>query len=211
MVRERWGLSCPKHKVEINGEMLISRTVRLLKENGITDIWITSHDASYEIPGIKRYEPIDNQFKIDQFWACIPIWEGQQKVIFLFGDVYFSEVAMKTICSHTVDGYAYFQRTKASKITGKRWKEGFAFVVENIDKFKKACEFLHNDAKNELPEMHHNISAYLEGKPIADYLTHWREIGPHGVEIDDETDDFDNSRDLINWRKYTKIDNKALL
>jgi hypothetical protein len=40
---------------------------------------------------------------------------------------------------------------------------------------------------------------------VADYHTKWAGIGPHGVEIDDETDDFDMISDLARWRKYTGI------
>jgi choline kinase len=201
---ERWSLPVPKHKTIINGEPLINRTVRLLKKNRISDIWITSHDSTYSIPGTKRFEPANNQYKIDQFWACRSIWENQSRIIFLYGDVYFSEQAIETICDYCVDNYAYFQRTKGSEITGKKCKEGFAFKVENIGKFKTACEFLHNDAKSGLVEMNHNLSAYLEGMPRANYCLDYYGIGPHGVEIDDETDDFDCESDVETWKEYTK-------
>jgi hypothetical protein len=201
---ERWSLPIPKHKTEINGEPLINRTVRLLLKSGVSDIWITSHNTTYEIPGSQRYEPVNNRYKIDQFWACLPLWENQDKVIFLYGDVYFSEQAIETICDYCVDDFAYFQRTQGSEITGKKCKEGFAFKVKNIDKFKKACEFLHNDAENGLVEMNHNLSAYLEGYPVANFCMHYYGIGPHGVEIDDETDDFDCPGDVEVWKEHTR-------
>ena len=201
---ERWGLPVPKHKTEINGEPLINRTVRLLQKNDVSDIWITSHDSSYSIPGSQRYEPIDNRYKIDQFWACEPIWQNQAQVVFLYGDVYFSEQAIETICDYCVDDYAYFQRTLGSEITGKGGKEGFGFKVKNIYKFKMACEYLHRNAEKGIVEMNHNLSAYLEGLPVADFCTHYYGIGPHGVEIDDETDDFDCPGDVEVWKEHTR-------
>ena len=40
---KRWNnyIGIPKHLIEINGEPILARTVRLLKENGIDDIVIT--------------------------------------------------------------------------------------------------------------------------------------------------------------------------
>ena len=45
----------PKHLIEIGGETLLARTVRLLRENDArADIVITSHDPRYEVPGARR-------------------------------------------------------------------------------------------------------------------------------------------------------------
>ena len=39
-----------KHKAltEINGEVLVERTIRLLEENGITNWWISSNDFTFK-------------------------------------------------------------------------------------------------------------------------------------------------------------------
>ena len=58
----------PKHLIEIGGETLLGRTVRLLKEGDPNcDVIITSHDSRYEIPGAQRHEPLNNDLKIDRF------------------------------------------------------------------------------------------------------------------------------------------------
>ena len=46
----RWNnyLGIPKHLIEINGETLLARTTRLLKENGIKNYIITSSDERYK-------------------------------------------------------------------------------------------------------------------------------------------------------------------
>lgn len=66
---KRWGdyLGIPKHLVKINGEPLIARTVRLLKENGVTDIIITSRDSRYDFEGTTRIAQSVRDCEIDRF------------------------------------------------------------------------------------------------------------------------------------------------
>lgn len=89
---KRWGdyLGIPKHLVKINGEPLIARTVRLLKENGVTDIIITSRDSRYDFEGTTRIAQSVRDCEIDRFeestlstrgdrcmlhlWRCILYW-----------------------------------------------------------------------------------------------------------------------------------------
>ena len=58
----------PKHFIEVNGETLLARTVRLLRENDPScEVIITSHDSRYEVAGARRYEPKHNVLEIDRF------------------------------------------------------------------------------------------------------------------------------------------------
>ena len=51
----------PKHLALIDGEPVIKRTVRLIKETDPTsEVIITSHDERYEVEGASRYEPKNN-------------------------------------------------------------------------------------------------------------------------------------------------------
>ena len=42
-----WNWSTPKQLVKINGERLVERTIRLLGENGVKDIAISSNDSQF--------------------------------------------------------------------------------------------------------------------------------------------------------------------
>lgn len=56
----RWGnyLDRPKHFIEIDGETILHRTVRLLNENGITDVHVVGgRDPRYLIAGSELYLP----------------------------------------------------------------------------------------------------------------------------------------------------------
>jgi hypothetical protein len=122
-------------------------------------------------------------------------------VVFLYGDVYFSDAAMDIILRTSPVDYAYFQRTKGSRTTGKTWKEGFAMSVKDVGSFLGALELLRKKiGLGAIRDCHHLVQGYLEEGRTDDY---WG-IGPHGVEIDDETDDFDVPEDIEIWLDHTK-------
>ena len=84
----------PKHFIEIDGETLLARTVRLLRENDArADIVITSHDPRYEVPGARRYEPQNNHLEIDRFTEELIA----DDVCFLYGDTFYSESVIQKI------------------------------------------------------------------------------------------------------------------
>lgn len=101
----RWNnyLGVPKHLIELNGETLLGRTTRLLQENGITDYVITCEDPRYA-----QYGPTAAQTKhdceIDRFEESLV--DGP--VCYLYGDVYYSDYAMKTIVNAETDNILFF-------------------------------------------------------------------------------------------------------
>lgn len=129
----------PKALTEINGEMLIDRTLRLLKENGIPyeKIYISSdylpfkekaqllnHDNNY------RYE----NGKLNGYWldAFYPFFPENTKVTYLFGDVYYSNEGIKTIINKDVNVNTLF-----GSLIGvlKSWQEPLAYKVINYKEF----------------------------------------------------------------------------
>jgi hypothetical protein len=198
---KRWNHPTPKHLITLNDEVLLHRTVRQLKSRAVTDLWVTSHDVRYEITGVNRFEPENNEFQIDQFYACSPLWRHHGPVVFLYGDVYFSEAAMDTILGSITNSYLYFQRTHGSKVTGKIWKEGFAMKVANTELFYHALATLrHLIVTRAIEHAHHQVQGYLEGNGTGHY---WG-LGPHGIEIDDETDDFDSPEEVTQWLHHVR-------
>ena len=49
----------PKQMAKINGEMIVERTIRLLRQNGVKDICITSNDARFDAFGVPRLEHVN--------------------------------------------------------------------------------------------------------------------------------------------------------
>ena len=120
---KRWHnyLDLPKHLVEIGGEPIIGRTVRLLKENGITDIIITARDERYNFAD--RQPQSDRDCEIDRFDE--KVIEECNEICYLYGDVYYSEEAIKMIINTPVDDCLFFGSTA----------EIFAIKIMNIPFF----------------------------------------------------------------------------
>lgn len=108
----RWNnyQNIPKHFIEINGETLLGRTVRLLNEKDQdAKVLITSHDPRYDIPGATRYEPKNNVLEIDRFTRELI----EDDVCFLYGDTYYSDDAMDQIVNLEADDMLFFGNEKA--------------------------------------------------------------------------------------------------
>lgn len=100
----------PKHLIEIDGEILIERTVRLLnKYDEEAKVIITSHDKRYEFPGSTRYEPKNNNLEIDRFTEELI----EDNICFLYGDTYYSSDAIKKIISTPVEDLLFFGNEKS--------------------------------------------------------------------------------------------------
>ena len=95
----------PKHLIEIGGETLLARTVRLLRENdALADIVITSHDPRYEVSGARRYEPQNNHLEIDRFTEELIA----DDVCFLYGDTFYSESVIQKIADTPAEKLLFF-------------------------------------------------------------------------------------------------------
>lgn len=136
----------PRQLSEINGEILIDRTIRLLKENGIEDILITSHDKRFDKYG-KRYEPLHNDYdpiKRTGYWLnAFPIELLKEPICFLFGDVYYTDKAIKTIVEKETDGTLFFCTYKnTNPFYIKPHDEPLAYKVVDYELFKKHIDIV---------------------------------------------------------------------
>jgi len=128
---KRWNNydNIPKHFVIINGETVLSRVVRLIRQYDTeADVIITSHDQRYEVEGARRYEPKNNVLEIDRFTEELI----EDNMCFLYGDTYYSEEAMQRIVNMKVDDIHFFGNGKsivAIKITDA---ELFRYHVNNV-------------------------------------------------------------------------------
>lgn len=107
----RWNnhLGIPKHLAEINGEPIIYRTVRLLRDLTDGEIIVTSHDERYEFKGSRRHEPLNNRLEIDRFTEELI----EDDICFLYGDTYYTESALKTIICTKTEDMIFFGNSKS--------------------------------------------------------------------------------------------------
>lgn len=135
----------PRHLSVVNGEELVERTIRLLKENGITDISISSNNPVFEKFGV----PI---LKHDNLYNCMwhDIEEGEwfncfyptnEAVCYIFGDVFYSDEAIKKIVETETDDIEFFGSKKPfAKNYIKDHEEPFALKVANQKHLHEAIE-----------------------------------------------------------------------
>jgi choline kinase len=127
----RWGeyLGIPKHLAEVEGEPVLYRTVRLLKQNGVSEIIIVGPmDLRYKLDDVNLFVPVKHPeyADADKFLSSEILWNTNGRTITLFGDVFFSEEAITKIISCNRETWTVFGRQFGSIFTGTKYGEIFA-------------------------------------------------------------------------------------
>lgn len=194
---KRWNnfLGIPKHLITIDNETLINRIYRQFRDF-TDDIVILSADERYRVGDAILEAPLQgNWLDFGKIYSSHHLWSDQRTII-VFGDVYFTDEAVKKIVSNQ-DQYKFFMRKGPSKYTGKGHKEIFAFAFSGgmNEKIKQHIQELVNKKQGGAGAwriyLHiHNI------KHPRDYFN-----SDGYIEINDWTDDFDYPEDLLKWQK----------
>jgi hypothetical protein len=123
----------PRQLTEINGEIILERTIRLLRKNGVEDIEVTSMNPAFDKYGRRPY---------DSSGAWINCFEPMEEpVCYVFGDVFFSYKAVETIVNTETDSIEFFASAPPfAENYPKKWAEPFAFKVVDQKRFREAIE-----------------------------------------------------------------------
>ena len=191
----------PRQLSKINGETIVGRTIRLLKENGICDITITSHDKRFDNLGAKRYESKNNNYNAIEktgYWLnAFPIELLKEPVTFLLGDVYYSENAIKTIVESETDSTLFFcsDKTKGyDKKYIKKHDEPFGYKVVDTELFKEHIEKVKKMYDEEKTRRHPIVWELYRSINGIDVNTH--SLTTNYIAINDETCDIDRVEDI---------------
>lgn len=192
-----YGTTEPRQFLKIKGERLIDRTIRLLKENSVEEIYISSLDKRFDNLGAIRIEH-NNNYKdtndgIKGYWldAYYPSYEP---VCYLYGDVYYSDKAIKTIVEAETKETLLFGSYELDRPDNfKGYQEPFAFKVVNQEKFKEAIKLCkeYKDKKivNREP-ITWEVYRVLHGYGVNNHR-----INEDYIKIDDYTTDIDEPED----------------
>lgn len=195
----------PKHLTEVNGERIVDRTIRLLKENGIKDIYISSNNPLFDSCGVPRLEHNNSYINTGTYntgyWldAFYPV---EEPVVYIWGDVYFSEDAIKTIVNYKTDKNVFFGTGAAYNKWHYDWGEPFAYIVNDYSTFFKGIEDvkrLKDLGKCKREPVVWELYRYLHGLDINKQV-----ITEDYVAIDDGTIDIDDPKDIERLGQWIK-------
>ncbi len=198
----------PKQLLKINGEVIIERTIRLLRENGIKDIAISTDNPAFDYLDVEKlrhknnylYTGSDRNKKSEHNWlnAYYPM---KEPACYLHGDVYFSEDAIKKIIETKVNDTMFFcvpdlQDGMPVGVNAKG-REPIAYKVNNQNIFRRAI----NDIFRMIDE-----GMYKDGiEPISWHL--YRKLNGLDMKINakwyDANDIFNTKGDYIPIYDYT--------
>lgn len=135
----------PKHLTEINGEPIVARTIRLLKEAGIKDIAISSNNDVFKQFGVPVLKHRNEYYVVRhndyQGYWCDGFYPMDNPCCYLFGDVVFSPEAIKTIIEYETDDIMLFGSKQPFSDDYPKWYiEPFGFKVANQKHLHHAIE-----------------------------------------------------------------------
>jgi hypothetical protein len=189
----------PKHLVEVEGERLLDRTVRQFLEHG--EVFVAGHDERYKVDGAELFHPPrrDAWKEASKFLDTQTIWNQDGRTVVAYGDVWFSDDAVKTIADYESKDWVLFARFGLSEITGGG-SECFAqsFWPEHIKEHRTALLQIAKYRSERKLSRCGGWEHYrqMNGIPLKEHS-----IGDRFVSIDDWTDDFDYPDDLTRWEE----------
>lgn len=183
----------PRQLVTINGERVLDRTIRLLREYGANDISITATDPDFQGVDAKIINYDSSGPWINCFYLI------NEPVTYIFGDVYFSEEAIRTIVETETEEVEFFASSPPFAVEYfKPWAEPFAFKVFNWGYFHRCIA----QVKNYLSEgrFHRDPIAWETWQVIKG--TELNRIDYHNyTAINDYTTDIDEPLDIENLER----------
>ena len=204
---ERWKnyRGTPKHLAVVEKEVLLHRTCRQFLRY-TSDVCVVGADQRYAVDGTSLYvikSPNTHWKDAAKFLSSQNLWLRDGRTVLVFGDVYFTPAAVKTIMSND-DEFKFFLRTGPNEETGARWKEIFALSFQGAM----------------TPTIQRNLMHLVSSGAVgtqAGWALYRHMTGPspagmfsnqHFVEINDWTEDFDFPEDLEIWEAAREKRNK---
>ena len=179
------------------GLTILERTIRFLQTFGVLDIAISTNDSRFEWLGLPILHH-ENNFGNGGHWLEA-FYPTDEPACYIFGDVFFSPDAIKTIVNTETEGVEFFASAPPfSEEYTKMWAEPFAFKVQNQKLFRDSI-----DKTIRLAE-----AGKFNREPIAWELwqvikgTQLNHIDYHNyVAINDYTTDFDNDEEFKEFKR----------
>jgi len=180
------GKNWDRKEIVINGEKIIDRTVRLLKERGFEDVYLSVQKGE---TFHTNHELIFNPLNGNDL-GCIYGIKEHKADLFLFGDVYFSEMAIDRILYSANEFHG-------RSTSGKTKKYGEMFAITATPRLMHVLEQMWQEYQSGKIKRLWSWDLYSRIQEASFYL-----FGNTGnfTEIHDETDDFDKPEQVELWK-----------
>lgn len=193
---QKWEI--PRHLLELHGEEIVARTIRLLREQGIKDIAISSNNPEFKKFGVPVLEHentmvVSKALDVTGYWVDA-FYPTDEPVTYLFGDVVYSPEAIRKIIEEDTDDIEFFASAPPfSEAYIKKWAEPFALKVVNTEHLKNAISLTKQYADQGMFKRHPivwELWQVINGAPLnyIDYKSY--------VVINDYTCDIDSKEDI---------------
>jgi len=170
----------PKVLEPVLGELNYKRTIRLLNENGIDNVFVTVSNENLHYFDYKNIIIGSNEREIDRFRNIRNHFND--KTLILYGDVVYHDDDIKTIISNLIEEIKFFGRfinnTNFDRIT---FDEIFGIYITNKNKFFEAVDITASKFENKIIDREIGLDVFKELKINRDYL----------ITLSEYTDDFD--------------------
>lgn len=192
-----------KQFISIDGQPIIERTIDLLQKAGL-EVWISTRFEEFnylkELKGVNFVVPENNEHEVTKFWGSHKAWENDEKVLFIYGDTYFTESTMSKIVNINTDDYLFFMSD---------WE---IFAV----KFDKACYNMLRYTTEYIANLNDEGRGGLCGAWTLYRALQQKDLFIHQkydnyYYSSDETFDFDSAGEVEKWcEKYSHVwDNRV--
>ncbi len=207
----RWAnyMNVPKHFAPVDGEPILHRTIRLASKYTST-IYVVAKSQNYKIKNSQLFVPkLDTTNEdADKFLSSKDLWNLGGRTIVFYGDVFFTDDAMRQIFTHRKREWTLFAREHESKITGTPYGECFAqsFYPENIPEHLSNLNRIAYERREGIID---RCGGWEHYRAMADVDLKEHRINGRFYDIDDYTDDFDYPDDYDRFIKaWAKRSNK---
>ena len=203
----RWGnfKGVPKQLIEIEGETILHRMIRLLRYEGVKkeDIFICGPFEDEEAQSIMTKSPS----KREVFEEIARL--AEEPFTILYGDCYYTDECINMIVHRPINKYDEFLNAGENLNTGCTWPEGYAHRCEDwqwwLDKMTELNTKI-KEGKIDYPKdwyLHFWLLDDLEA--LDRFPDDFEYDHNHDVFWCDKTDDFDYPEDLEKFCKNTGL------
>lgn len=189
----------PRQLLKIFDETIVERTIRLLRDNGISDISVTANGNAFDFLNVDIIHH-NNSYEMQSFagWVTSGYWvdafpQTSEPTCFLFGDVFYSDKAIETIINTNTDGIEFFASCPPfNEHYIKKYAEPLAFKVVNTQRFATAIEKtkqLQDEHKFKRTPIAWELWQVIKNTPlnVIDY-TNYTVINDYSCDIDRQSD-----------------------